>query len=231
MALAARLCYTQGMTIEELNKKLTDDDCEKLVKKIISNKHHSVLEHAVFSFGMEGVSRNFTHQLVRHRNTSYEQQSLHFTLAPEGFSMAQPPALGKAEQADWDAAKLVTWKVYQKLIKKGIPREEARHILPSGIETRIIATANLRQWLWFVKIRSCIVNVHEAVVVSHKIKNSLESIIPFLKDELGPSCWTDGVCWEGKKYCQAPWRVPCHVRGDSLNKILETREEANSWKP
>lgn len=228
MALSARLCYTQGMGIEALNKSLTDEQCERLVRKIIGNKHHGVLEHAIFTFGVEGVSRDFSHQMVRHRNTSYDQQSLHYTLAPDGFEMAQPPGLHAGEQKEWNKAKASAWKLYSELVKRGVPREEARHILPSGIQTRLIMTANLRQWIAFVKIRACIVNCHEITVVSHKIKGILEQHIPFLKEELGPTCWTEGVCYEGKKYCNAPWRVPCKVKGDGLDVTFETREEANA---
>ena len=230
MGLAARLCYTQGMTIAGLRDNMTDEACEKLTKKILSNRHNGVLEHPVFTFGIEGVSRDFTHQLVRHRNTSYDQQSLHYTLAGEDLEVAMPVGLNDEERAEWMDAKDRSFKIYWKLVRAGHPREDARHILPGGIETKILATANLRQWLRFIELRICPVNVQEAIVVAHKIRNHLVALMPYLKDYTGPVCVT-GVCTEGKKFCGSPWKLPCRIQGDNLDKLITTKEEAKSWKP
>lgn len=219
MALAARLCYTQGQTIASVDAGLTDAECERLVLKILSNRHLGVLEHAVFTFGVEGVSRDFSHQMVRHRNTSYDQQSLHYTLAPEGFEMAQPIGMSEEDQTDWDLLKERAFRLYTRLVKRGAPREEARHILPGGIQTRLIMTANLRQWLSFVEVRSCVVNCREIEVVALRVKRLLEDLMPYLKDHLGPTCWTRGVCHEGKKFCEAPWRDECLVTGDGMSRV------------
>ena len=216
MALAARLCYTQGMTIAALNDKLTDEACEKLVKKILQNKHLSVLEHAVFTFGVEGVSRNFSHQLVRHRNTSYEQQSLHYTLAGDNMEVAMPPGLTEEQKTRWKVVKDLCFAEYKKLVDAGVPREEARHLLPSGVETRLVMTANLRQWLHFVELRACVVNCHEIIVVAQKVKKLLQEQMPYLKESLGPTCWTQGTCHEGKKFCGSPWLDKCKVDGDGV---------------
>lgn len=229
MGLAARLCYTQGQTIAGLNDNMTDEACEKLTKKILSNKHMGVLEHPVFTFGIEGVSRDFTHQLVRHRNSSFDQQSLHYTLAGEDLEVAMPVGMTDEERAEWDAAKAASFKIYWKLVKAGKPREDARHILPGGIETKILATANLRQWLRFIELRICPVNVQEAIVVAHKIRNHLVGLMPYLKEYAGPSCIL-GVCSEGRKFCNAPWTVPCKIQGDGLNDTVNSKEEAKAWR-
>lgn len=213
MALAARLCYTTGMTIEEVDKNLSDEQCEKLVGKVLASRHLSVLEHAVFMFGVEGVSRNFSHQMVRHRNTSYEQQSLHYTLAGDDMQVAMPAGLPDAQRARWHEVKAVAFGAYKDLVAGGVPREEARHLLPSGVETKLVMTANLRQWLHFVQIRACVVNCQEILVVAHKVKRLLEEQMPMMRPHLGPTCWTDGTCHEGKKFCDAPWRDRCVVSG------------------
>lgn len=229
MGLAARLCYTQGQTIKGLNENMTDEACEKLVKKILSNRHNGVLEHPVFTFGIESVSRDFTHQLVRHRNTSYDQQSLHYTLAGEDMEVAAPVSMTDEEKAEWNAVKDGAFKIYWKLVRAGHPREEVRHILPGGIETKILATANLRQWLRFIELRACPVNVQEAVVVAHKIRNHLVGLMPYLRDYAGPTC-ISGVCNEGRKFCNAPWVVPCKIQGDGLNDMVNSKEEAKAWQ-
>ena len=223
MALAARLCYTQGMDIAHLDQSLTDERCQELVKKIISNRHLSVLEHATFMFGVEGVSRNFSHQLVRHRNTSYEQQSLHYTLAPDSIEVAMPAGLSGSQRARWGAVKDLCHRVYREMVAEGVPREEARHLLPSGVETKLVMSANLRQWLHFVEVRACVVNCHEITVVAQKVKHILEEKIPFLKEVLGPTCWTSGTCHEGKKFCGTPWKDECRVDGDGIEPYTFVR--------
>ncbi len=230
IALAARLCYTKGMTIQDLDKKTTDEYCERMVRKVVEAKHHSCLEHAVFTFGVEGVSRNFSHQMVRHRNTSYEQQSLHYLIANDGFNLATPPNMNPMQTIRWNQAKRVAFATYEEMIKEGIPREEARHILPSGIETKIVITANVRQWLHFVKLRICVVNCHEITVVAHKIKNILMEKMPVLESELGPTCHTEGVCYEGKKFCNAPWKLPCKVKGGKEDYTVENIQQLNEIK-
>lgn len=74
VALAARLCYSPT-GIDELRNRIDASDITAFIDKIMSLGHHSVLEHASFSFGVEGISRVTSHQLVRHRVASYSQQS------------------------------------------------------------------------------------------------------------------------------------------------------------
>lgn len=225
MALAARLCYTQAMTIEQVDKGLSDEQCERLLGKVLASRHLSVLEHAVFTFGVEGVSRNFSHQMVRHRNTSYEQQSLHYTMAGDDMEVAMPAGLSMYQRGLWVKARTEAFEAYKELVGQGVPREEARHLLPSGVETKLVMTANLRQWLHFVQIRACVVNCQEIIVVAHKAKKLLEAEMPMMRPYLGPTCWTDGTCHEGKKFCGAPWKDKCAVSGMGVEPYIWERAD------
>jgi thymidylate synthase (FAD) len=91
VALAARLCYTKS-SIGELKNNLSDEYVNRLVQKIISLGHLSVLEHASFSFGIEGISRATSHQLVRHRIASYSQQSQRY-VEYDNLEIVLPPSL------------------------------------------------------------------------------------------------------------------------------------------
>ena len=213
MALSARLCYTQGCTIAQVDKNLSDAQCEALLGKVLASRHMSVLEHAVFTFGVEGVSRNFSHQMVRHRNTSYSQQSLHYTMAGDDLEVAMPAGLTDSQKARWHEVKAIAFMTYKDLVAEGVQKEEARHLLPSGVETKLVMTGNLRQWLHFTELRTCQVNCREILVVAMKVKRLLEEAVPAVKQLLGPTCWTDGFCREGKKFCEAPWRDTCMVSG------------------
>lgn len=74
IATAGKLCYSPS-NIEDLMKKQTPESIERFVNMLVSMGHESPLEHASFTFAIEGVSRSLTHQLVRHRIASYSQQS------------------------------------------------------------------------------------------------------------------------------------------------------------
>lgn len=74
IACAGKLCYSSA-GVEQLLEKQTEESIEKFVKMLVGLGHESPLEHASFTFAVEGVSRSLTHQLVRHRLASYSQQS------------------------------------------------------------------------------------------------------------------------------------------------------------
>lgn len=74
IARGAKLCYSPS-TMEELDENLTVEAAQKFLKMIMSLGHGSVLEHSSITFGIEGISRATSHQLVRHRVASYSQKS------------------------------------------------------------------------------------------------------------------------------------------------------------
>ena len=198
LIFAAKLCYGKEQDC------LSGAEQERLIKQILAARHFSILEHAVLSFYITGVSRNFTHQLVRHRHMSFAQQSLHYTITnDESIAIGTVVKTDCAEVMQIHAKR--SMEVYKCLIEKGVPREEARHILPSGIATKIVCTANLREWVHFVGIRSCRVNCEEIREVAYQVNNALALSFPWLVEYLGPSCATEGKCYEGRKSCGHPW--------------------------
>ena len=231
MATAARLCYFKGESMEMLRAKMFSDtmECEKLLHKIIKSRHLSILEHASFTFGIEGIGRNCTHQLVRHRNTSFAQQSLHYTEA-SNCNVVMPRNVTPEQKEIVERISTAAFFGYKELIALGMAKEEARHILPSGIETKIIATANLRQWMSFITQRMCNVNCEEIRVLATVIKDIIISEIPMLSQYLGPNCVTCGVCVEGKKFCCKPKALPVIVRdGREVLAKLKTGEEVHAY--
>ena len=93
VSAAARLCYSAAAIDQLLEKNRTDRDREALLRKILSLGHFSVLEHASFTFGIEGISRACSHQLVRHRLASYSQQSQRYVSHKERFDAVTPPSI------------------------------------------------------------------------------------------------------------------------------------------
>ena len=90
IAAAARLCYAP-VGAAELLETMSDEAVRKVLKIIITSGHTSALEHASFTFAIDGVSRALTHQLVRHRLASYNQQSQRYVSYTDEPAFIVPP--------------------------------------------------------------------------------------------------------------------------------------------
>ena len=92
VALGARLCYSRA-TIDDLTQRVSAKDQSDFVQKIMGMGHDSVLEHASFTFGVEGVSRVLLAQLTRHRLASFSVQSQRYVSYEHGFGYIVPPKI------------------------------------------------------------------------------------------------------------------------------------------
>ena len=70
VAAAAKLCYSK-VGVEQISEKLTDEEVKRFVNHLVEMGHESPIEHVTFTFGIEGISRSCSHQIVRHRIASY----------------------------------------------------------------------------------------------------------------------------------------------------------------
>ncbi|HYH03407.1 MAG TPA: FAD-dependent thymidylate synthase, partial [Bacillota bacterium] len=152
VAAAARLCYSP-VGIEDILEKMTPEQIEKRLNQLKESGHDSPIEHCSFSFGIEGVSRALTHQLVRHRIASYSQQSQRYVKLGQ-FEVIKPPSVAKNPETEavFDAAMEQIAVAYRKLLEAGIPAEDARFVLPNACESKIIATFNARSLMHFLEI-------------------------------------------------------------------------------
>ncbi|MBS3942794.1 MAG: FAD-dependent thymidylate synthase, partial [Dethiobacter sp.] len=92
VALAAKLCYSPS-DVESLKEKTEAKDQQAFVERLVKMGHMSPIEHAAFTFGIEGISRVCSHQLVRHRVASYSQQSQRYVSEETGYDYLIPPAV------------------------------------------------------------------------------------------------------------------------------------------
>lgn len=151
MEFAGRACYQSFHKPNEYTRANKD-----YLANIIRQQHESVLEHASATFYIEGVSRAFTHELVRHRHFSYSQLSQRFVDESEA-RVVVPPALrdlNNPELTDGDFLEKYQDIVgdlseYTDLTRKQI-REAARAVLPNCLETKIVVTGNVRAWRQFL---------------------------------------------------------------------------------
>ena len=201
VALAARLCYSP-VSINDLRAKLESADIEQFLDKIMSLGHHSVLEHASFTFGIEGVSRVTTHQLVRHRIASFSQQSQRYVSHKDQFTSIMPDTI--AENAD--ARQIFAFmsetvhKAYAQLVDLGIPPEDARYILPNATESKIIMTMNARELLHFFALRCCQRAQWEIREMAIEMLRVVKKVAPVIFREAGPGC-VGAPCPEGQFCC------------------------------
>lgn len=209
VALAARLCYSPA-DIDELREKFSTADIRNFLKKIMSLGHQSVLEHASFTFGIEGISRVTTHQLVRHRIASFSQQSQRYVSHKERFAAVIPPTIaGRPEVlARFEAQLAELHKAYDDMVEAGIPAEDARYILPNAAETKIMATMNARELLHFFELRCCERAQWEIRAMACEMLKLAREVAPIIFQNAGPGCLT-GPCPEGSMTC---------------GKIVEVRE-------
>jgi thymidylate synthase (FAD) len=206
VAQSARLCYSAS-GIDELKEKLTDKFRRNLIKKIMKLGHYSVLEHATFTFAIEGISRVTSHQLVRHRLASFSQQSQRYVkIGKEGFPYIVPKSIAKDKKLSKifvDAIKKIDG-IYQLLLNHNIEAEDARYILPQAVTTKMILSANARELLLIFKLRCCNRAQWEIREVAMNMLREVKKIAPTIFENAGPACIL-GPCSEGELSCGKPW--------------------------
>lgn len=171
---AGRLCYLsfgEDAGMEGGHKTIPGRTTnEAYLANILKTKHGSVLEHAVWSLLLEGVSRSLTHELVRHRaGMGFSQLSQRY-VDESDIAFVLPPEIDEGSRAYqiWLGACESTLIAYRELLeemagaigedgpatmRKKRARQAARAVLPNAAETKIVVTGNARAWRHFVEMR------------------------------------------------------------------------------
>ena len=209
VAMAAKLCYSPS-DIESLKEKTAVKDQKRFVEKLMEIGHMSPIEHASFTFAVEGISRACSHQLVRHRLASYSQQSQRYVSEEAGFDFIIPPSIKKdGELARYfrdfmNKAQEAYSHIVSRLNEKGLKGEEAnqdaRFILPNACETKIIITMNARELLHFFKQRCCNRAQWEIRSMAINMLRLVSRTAPAIFRNAGPGC-LKGKCPEGDYTC------------------------------
>ena len=134
ISASAKLCYSSS-DIDNLLNNLTRDNINKFLNKLIDMGHESPIEHVSFTFGIEGVSRSLTHQLVRHRLASYSQKSQRYVREGQ-FEYVIPPEIEKSKKAKaiYLEAMENDQAVYNKLVRLLIKENIDRYFSENNIE-------------------------------------------------------------------------------------------------
>ncbi|NLK17697.1 MAG: FAD-dependent thymidylate synthase [Clostridiales bacterium] len=206
VALAAKLCYSDA-DLSSLMEELSKKDTAAFIKKLIDMGHLSPIEHASFSFAIEGVSRALLAQITRHRIASFSVKSQRYVRARGGFNYIIPPAieaLGEGAVREFEAQMDTIYSFYEGWLgrleegEKG--NEDARFVLPNAAESKMIVTMNARELLHFFFLRCCNRAQWEIRAVAWDMLKLAAGVAPALFCTAGPSC-VRGKCSEGKMSC------------------------------
>ncbi|MEW9124959.1 MAG: FAD-dependent thymidylate synthase [Thermotaleaceae bacterium] len=233
VASAAKLCYSP-VGIGEIEDGLDEEKVNSFLTHLMDLGHESPIEHVSFTFGVEGISRTLTHQLVRHRIASYSQQSQRYVKLSQ-FEYILPPNINGNEKAKAlfikameedqkyynEISSLLFDEHYNKYIGEGLNEkqakqkaekeaiEDARYIFPNACETKIVFTMNTRSLLNFFRLRCCNRAQWEIRELATQMLKEVKKVYPILFKNAGPGC-VGGACPEGKMTC---------------GKIVEVREK------
>lgn len=205
IAASARICY-RDVAAKELLQAEEESLSRKLIAELFASGHMSAFEHVSFTFGIDGLSRVASHQLVRHRLASFSQQSQRYvSMSPDPEAVIIPPNI----KANPNALRLYSEAVrhsqetYRELCAMGIPKEDARFILPHGHSTRLIMTMNARELHHFFGLRLCRRAQWEIRELARKMLILCREKAPVIFDMAGPGCMF-GKCNEART-CGKPY--------------------------
>lgn len=224
VAAAARLCYSPS-SIETVMDGLTEEKTASFVEMLAEIGHESPIEHASFTFGIEGVSRSLLAQITRHRMASFSVQSqryvrekqFEYVLPPEIAAIPEAKAMYIAEmERDQETYEKLTALLFARhkaeLLASGMEEkaavraaekkaiEDARFVLPNACTTKMILTMNARSLQNFFRHRCCNRAQWEIREVACQMLDLVREVAPNLFKNAGPSCLS-GPCPEGKMSC------------------------------
>lgn len=202
IAAACAKATRQRESAADLLDQLDLESARKYLGRVLSRGHEGIAEFAYFVFSVSGVSRVLTHQLVRHRIASYLQMSSRdIDLSSTGYIM--PPEVAKNPQTKktFTESMKKSSASYRDLLEKGINFEDARYLLPDGIETHIAIAMNARSLNHLFGMRLCTRAQWEIRELARQMRKLVRSIAPSLFWSEPRPCVIRGYCPEGKKSC------------------------------
>ena len=224
VACAAKLCYAAA-DIDTVYEGLTEEKTASFLEMLGSIGHESPIEHASFTFGIQGVSRSLLAQITRHRIASYSVQSQRY-VKENAFEFVLPPeieaipaakeeflrAMEEDQKHYENLTALLKEKHRRELLAQGEDEksanrkaekkaiEDARFVLPNACATKMICTMNARSLLNFFTHRCCSRAQWEIRALAVEMLKEVKAVAPHIFEKAGPPCLR-GNCPEGKMSC------------------------------
>jgi thymidylate synthase (FAD) len=178
-------------SLEDLRSVIPDDLAEE-----------NLLPHLTYVYAIEGISRACSHQLVRHRTASYSQQSQRYIPVRRlRERVVIPPSVSEKAPDEYMTLIEGASDAYEGLVDRGVPREDARFVLPNATETSLLFTIDGRSLLHFFGIRCCSRAQWEIRALADRMLAEVRRVEPALFNRAGPYCYQLGYCPEGRFTC------------------------------
>ena len=155
-----------------------------------------------FTFAVEGISRACSHQLVRHRVASYSQQSQRYIEVKRLTEhVVVPDTIVDKASETFESFISDAAETYHKLVEQGVPREDARFVLPNATMTSMLVTVDGQELLHFFGLRCCNRAQWEIRELADTMLREVRAAESRLFDNAGPYCYQLGRCPEGRFSC------------------------------
>ena len=174
----------------------------KALKVAMEGGHESVAEHATFTFQIKGLSRTALAQLTRHRLASFSVQSQRYVNITDN-DVVMPDSIPEKYRVDWEEIVKKAGILYVHMVEDGVPKEDARFIVPQGVTTKLTMTMNARELRHFFALRCCNRAQWEIRKLACNMLDLVKPVAPILFADAGPAC-VRGQCHE-KRPCGNPW--------------------------
>lgn len=184
IARCARVCY------QSTNAQNTDDT--SFIKMLLSRGHMTPFEHVTVSVQFI-VDRGLSHEIVRHRLISFNQESTRYCnytnkeirfVIPSWVKLTAENKPCDGRSRAWYEAMMASSVAYKYLIAMNCTPQQARDVLPNALKTELIATANLREWMHFFTLR-CAPTAHpEMQRIAIQLLENIVIRVPVVFDEL-----------------------------------------------
>ena len=168
----------------------------------VESGHTSVLEHCVFTFRVEGISRVTLAQLTRHRIASFSVQSQRYVKMDKTEFVVPETVKNSTYCAEYAVMMKDCMDLYHRMIQEGIPAEDARYIIPQAATTQLYMTMNARELLHFFSLRCCNRAQWEIREMADKMLELCKEKAPLIFENAGAGC-VRGHCPE-KRPCGKP---------------------------
>lgn len=173
---------------------------EKSLDVALDGGHESVIEHAVFTFKIEGVSRVTLAQLTRHRLASFSVSSQRYIKIIDADFVTPQTIIDHAWQDNYKAEIMRDLTLYTLMINDGVPCEDARYVIPQAFTCNIMLTMNARELRHFFSLRCCARAQWEIRHLARQMLALCQDVSRVLFADAGPGC-VRGHCPEGAKGC------------------------------
>lgn len=237
--IAAACKMYKGEVVYNLARDIRDDERRQYLEQVRKTKLQMPFETVNLHFLLEGVTRSFTHQLVRQRTAAYAQESMRFAVveAEDDWNtrVSLPPSIAGLPDDDpkvqiWEQGVRHTQHSYQALVDAGMPAEDARGLIPHNMTTRVHYYTNLRGLLDHAGNRLCTQAQFEWRAVFFAIVNAIRTsdLAPWwqlqdLASMFQPVCYNTGKC-----EFKADFDRKCRIR-DRVDAFHDNGVPSERW--